>query len=240
MTPHINANPNDFAATVIMPGDPLRAQYIAESYLTNAKRVCDARNMFGFTGDYRGKSVSVMAHGMGIPSVSIYAYELINHFNVKKLIRIGTCGSIGEISNRHNVVVATGAGTSSSVNRERFGGYDYAAVPDFELLRQCWDVAQRLNIPTHFGNTFTNDLLYDKPEGMLQVLKKMNIIAVEMETSALFTVAAQYQAKALSLLTPCINSLTGEEVPSLIQQTTLDQMIELALETAIYSDRPIQ
>lgn len=236
MTPHINANPGDFAATVIMPGDPLRAQYIAETYLTNAKRVCDARNMFGFTGDYCGKPVSIMAHGMGIPSVSIYAYELINSFEVKKLIRIGTCGAIDEALNLHHVVVATGAGTSSSVNRDRFGGYDYAAVPDFDLLRHCWEVAQRHNIPTHFGNTFTNDLLYDKPEGMLQILKKMNIVAVEMETSALFTIAAQYRAKALSLLTPCVNSLTGEEVPALEQQATLDQMIKLALETAIYSD----
>ncbi|MCS3433210.1 purine-nucleoside phosphorylase [Klebsiella sp. BIGb0407] len=240
MTPHINASPSDFAETVIMPGDPLRAQYIAEAYLDNAKRVCDARNMFGFTGYYRGQPVSIMAHGMGVPSISIYTYELINFFNVKKLIRIGTCGVIGENPNLQNVVVATGAGTSSSVNRDRFGGYDYAAVPDFELLRQCWDVAQRRNIPTHFGNTFTNDLLYDKPEGMLQILNKMNIIAVEMETSALFTVAAQYRAKALSLLTPCINSLTGEEVPALQQQTTLDQMIELALETAVYSEHSIR
>jgi len=236
MTPHINASPDDFAATVIMPGDPLRAQYIAEKYLTDAKRVCDARNMFGFTGYYRGKPVSIMAHGMGIPSVSIYVYELINSFNVKTLIRIGTCGVIGDNPNFQNVVVATGAGTSSSVNRDRFGGYDYAAVPDFELLRQCWEVAQQRHIPTQFGNTFTNDLLYDKPEGMLQILDKMNIIAVEMETSALLTLAAQYRAKALSLLTPCINSLTGEEAPAQQQQTTLDQMIELALETAIYSD----
>ncbi|WP_300003221.1 purine-nucleoside phosphorylase [uncultured Cedecea sp.] len=236
MTPHINANPSDFAAAVIMPGDPLRAQYIAETYLTDAKRVCDARNMFGFTGYYRNKPVSVMAHGMGIPSVSIYVYELINSFNVKKLIRIGTCGIIGENPDLQAVVVATGAGTSSSVNRDRFGGYDYAAVPDFGLLRLCWEVAQQRHIPTQFGNTFTNDLLYDKPEGMLQLLNKMNIIAVEMETSALFTLAAQYRAKALSLLTPCINSLTGEEVPALQQQATLDKMIELALETAIYCD----
>lgn len=236
MTPHINANPSDFASTVIMPGDPLRAQYIAETYLVDAKRVCDARNMFGFTGYYRDTPVSIMAHGMGIPSISIYTHELINYFNVKTLIRIGTCGVIGESPDVQKVVVATGAGTSSSSNRERFGGYDYAAVPDFELLRQCWEVAQQQQIPTHFGNTFTNDLLYDKPEGMLQLLHKMNIIAVEMETSALLTIAAQYQARALSLLTPCINSLTGKEVPVLQQKATLDQMIKLALETAIYSE----
>jgi len=236
MTPHINANPGDFADTVIMPGDPLRAQYIAEHYLTDAKRVCDTRNMFGFTGSYRGKPVSIMAHGMGIPSISIYTHELINAFNVKKLIRIGTCGAIDDRFNIHDVIVATGAGTSSSVNRDRFGGYDYAAVPDFDMLRQCWTVAQARQIPTQFGNTFTNDLLYDKPEGMVQVLKKMNILAVEMETSALFTIAAQYRAKSLSLLMACVNSITGEEVEARARQKTLDQMIELALETAIYSD----
>jgi len=159
MTPHINANPGDFAETVIMPGDPLRAQYIAETYLTDAKRVCDTRNMFGFTGYYRGKPISLMAHGMGIPSVSIYAHELINEFGVKKLIRIGTCGAVDSTVDMNNVIVATGAGTSSSANRDRFGGYDFAAVPDFDLLRRCWTVSQHRQLPAQFGNTFTNDLL---------------------------------------------------------------------------------
>jgi len=236
MTPHINANPGDFADTVIMPGDPLRAQYIAETYLTDAKRACDTRNMFGFTGYYQGKRISLIAHGMGIPSVSIYAHELINEFNVKKLIRIGTCGAIDACVDMRNVIVATGAGTSSSANRDRFAGYDYAAVPDFELLRHCWSVAQTRQIPTQFGNTFTNDLLYDKPEAMLPALKKMNILAVEMETSALFTIAAQYRAKALSLLTACVNSVTGEEPTAEELQKSLNNMIELALETAIYND----
>lgn len=135
-----------------------------------------------------------------------------------------------------NVIVATGAGTSSSANRDRFAGYDYAAVPDFELLRHCWTVAQNRQIPTQFGNTFTNDLLYDKPDAMLPALKKMNILAVEMETSALFTLAAQYRAKALSLLTACVNSVTGEEPAADALQRTLDSMYELALETAIFSD----
>ncbi|QKJ87702.1 purine-nucleoside phosphorylase [Paramixta manurensis] len=236
MTPHINANPGDFADTVIMPGDPLRAQYLARTYLTNAQCVCDTRNMFGFTGYYQGERLSVMAHGMGIPSISIYVYELINAFAVKKLIRIGTCGAVDEHSRLYEVIVATGAGTSSSVNRDRFGGYDYAAVPDFDLLRHCWTVAQQRQIPTRFGNTFTNDLLYDKPEGLLPALKKMNILAVEMETSALYTLAAQYRASALSLLTPCVNSSNGAEPDAEGLQTTLDQMIELALETAIFSD----
>ncbi len=236
MTPHINANPGDFAATVIMPGDPLRAQYIANTYLTDVKKVCDIRNMLGFTGHYKGKPLSVMAHGMGIPSVSIYVYELINVFGVKNLIRIGTCGAVDEVVNMRDVIVATGAGTSAAVNRQRFGGYDYAAVPDFDLLRRCWQVSQNHNIAAHFGNTFTNDLLYDKPDGMLDVLKKMNILAVEMETSALYSIAAQYRAKALSILTAVVNSFTGEETTAQERQNTLNQMIELALETAIFTD----
>lgn len=236
MTPHINANPGDFADTVIMPGDPLRAQYIAQTYLTDAQRICDTRNMYGFTGTYHGKPLSIMAHGMGIPSISIYVHELINEFNVKNLIRIGTCGAVDESVNMRDVIVATGAGTSSSVNRDRFNGYDYAAIPDFNLLRRCWQVSQNQQIPAHFGNTFTNDLLYDKPEGMLAALKKMNILAVEMETSALYTIAAQYRANALSILTAVVNSSTGEETTAVEREKTLDQMITLALETAISDD----
>lgn len=236
MTPHINANPGDFAKTVIMPGDPLRAQYIAETHLTDARRVCDTRNMFGFTGLYKGKPISVMAHGMGIPSISVYVHELINEFGVENLIRVGTCGIVDRAANMHSVVVATGAGTSSSVNRDRFGGYDYAAVPDFDLMRRCWTVAQQHAIPAQFGNTFTNDLLYDKPDGMLPLLNKMNIMAVEMETSALYTIAAQYRAKALSLLTGCVDSVTGEMPATEMLQATLNRMIELSLETAIFHD----
>ncbi|RWR02223.1 purine nucleoside phosphorylase [[Pantoea] beijingensis] len=236
MTAHINANPGDFADTVIMPGDPLRAQYIAQTYLTDARCVCNARNMLGFTGHYKGERISVMSHGMGIPSISIYAHELINDFAVKRMIRVGTCGAIDVHHNMSDVIVATGAGTSSSSNRDRFSGYDYAAVPDFDLLRRCWSVAHQRNISTHFGNIFTNDLLYDKPEAMLPALKKMNILAVEMETSALYAIAAQYRAQALSLLTACIFSLTGEEPSAEESQATVDNMIELALETAIYAD----
>lgn len=238
MTPHINARPGDFADTVIMPGDPLRAQRLAESWLTDAVRVCDARNMFGYTGTYKGKRLSIMAHGMGIPSVSIYVHELINGFQVKNLIRIGTCGAVDDSVSMDRVVVATAAGTSSSVNRDRFAGYDYAAAADFSLLRHCWTVAEQQQIPTLFGNTFTNDLLYDKPSAMLPALRKMNILAVEMETSALYTLAAQYRARALSLLTPCINSNTGEEPPAEQQDATLNHMFRLALETALLCDQP--
>lgn len=236
MTPHINAQLGDFADTVIMPGDPQRAEYIAHTYLSDAVQVCDKRNMYGFTGWYQNKQVSVMAHGMGMPSLSIYAHELINVFGVKHLIRVGTCGAVDESVNMNNVIVATGAGTSSSANRERFSGYDYAAVPDFELLRTCWLAAQEEGIETHFGNTFTNDLLYDKPEAMLPALKKMNVLAVEMETSALYAVAAQYRAKALSLLTAVVNSQTGETTQDRDYQITRDNMIKLALATATLID----
>lgn len=233
MTPHINAESGDFADTVIMPGDPLRAQYIAQTYLTDAKRICDTRNMYGFTGWYQDKRISVMAHGMGIPSISIYVHELINEFGVKNLIRIGTCGAVDESVNMRDVIVATGAGTSSAVNRQRFAGYDYAAVPDFDLLLSCWHAARNNAINVHFGNTFSNDLLYDKPKDMLPALRKMNILAVEMETSALYSIAAQYRARALSILTASVNSFSGEQTSASERETTLNQMVELALATAV-------
>ncbi|CAG9297829.1 purine-nucleoside phosphorylase [Celerinatantimonas diazotrophica] len=236
MTPHINAKPGDFADTVIMPGDPLRAQYIAQTYLSDSIRVCDTRNMFGFTGWYQEQRVSVMSHGMGIPSISIYAHELINEFGVKNLIRVGTCGAVDDSVDIRNVIVATGAGTSSSVNRERFSGYDYAAVADFDLLRYCWQAAQNEKIGAHFGNTFTNDLLYDKPEAMLPALRKMHILAVEMETSALYTIAAQYRAKALSILTASVHSISAEPVSAEEYDKTMNQMIKLALVTATLID----
>ncbi|ABV38286.1 purine nucleoside phosphorylase [Shewanella sediminis HAW-EB3] len=138
MTPHINAKQGDFAETVLMPGDPLRAKFIAETYLTEVKEVCNVRNMLGFTGLYKGKPISVMAHGMGVPSVSIYVHELIEHYGVKNLIRVGSAGGVSEDIKVRDIIVATGAGTASLTNRTRFAGYDYAATPDFSLLRACW------------------------------------------------------------------------------------------------------
>lgn len=233
MTPHINAAQGAFADTVLFPGDPLRAKYIAENYLDNAELVCDVRNMFGYTGTYKGKEVSVMGHGMGIPSVSIYAHELIHEYQVKKLIRIGSCGGVADDVHVRDIIVATGAGTASSTNRSRFAGHDYAAVPDFELMKACWQTAENNNIPVRFGNIFTNDLFYGGDANLMPALKKMNILAVEMETAALFAIAAESRVQALSILTVSDHIVTGEETTAEERATTFNQMMELALETAL-------
>lgn len=233
MTPHINAEKNAFAEIVLMPGDPLRAKYIAENYLEDAKQVCDVRNMFGYTGTYKGKKISVMGHGMGVPSVSIYVTELINHYGVKKIIRIGSAGGVAQEINVRDIIVATGASTASATNRTRFAGYDYAAVPDFEMLKTCWQTAEDKNISVKFGCVFTNDLFYGTDENLMPALLKMNILACEMETAALFALAAETRIQALSILTVSDHIITGEETSAEERQNTFDQMMILALETAV-------
>lgn len=236
MSIHINANYNDFSDTVLMPGDPLRAKYISERFLVDSVEICNVRNMLGYTGKYKGNDISVMAHGMGIPSISIYLHELIESFNVKNIIRIGSCGAISENLCLEDIIVATGAGSSSAVNKSRFGGYDYAATPDFKLVNKCWEVSKELNINTRFGNTFTNDLFYDKPKDMIPLLEKMNILGVDMETSELYTLAAMKDVRALSILTSSIHLITGEELKESQSEASFNKMIELALETAISFD----
>lgn len=233
MTPHINANRGDFAETILMPGDPLRAKYIAQTYLSNAKQVCDVRNMLGYTGEYKGQEISVMAHGMGTPSMAIYANELIKEFGAKKLIRIGSCGGVASDISLRDIIVPNGASTGNAMNRARFAGYDYAAVPDFELLKACWQTADMQDVPVRYGNIFTNDFFYEDPEALLPALLKMNILALDMESAALFTIAAQNRVQALSMLTVSDHIITGEKISSADRQTTFNQMMELALETSI-------
>lgn len=233
MTPHINAKPSAFAETILLPGDPLRAKYIAETYLTESELVSDVRNMFGYTGFYKGKKISVMGHGMGVPSASIYFHELIKEYGAKNLIRIGSCGGVADDIYVRDIVVATGSGTAGNTNRVRFAGYDYAAVPDFELLKTCWEVAERNNVPAKFGSVFTNDLFYGCDKDLLPALQKMNILGVEMETSALFAIAAENRVKALSILTVSDHIVTGEETTAEERETTFDQMMLLALDTAV-------
>lgn len=233
MTPHINAASGSIAEIILMPGDPLRAKYIAEKHLENAELVCDVRNMLGYTGAYKGKRISVMGHGMGIPSVSIYAHELIHEYNVKKLIRVGSLGGVADDVYLRDIVVATGACTSSVTNRARFSGYDYAAIPDFELLKACWQTAEKNNIELRFGNIITTDLFYGCDENLIPTLKKMNILGIDMETAALFAIAAENSVQALSILTVSDHVVSGEETTSEERQTTFDKMMLLALDTAI-------
>ncbi len=230
-TPHISANVGEFAETVLMPGDPLRAQYIAENFLDDAKQVTGVRNMYGFTGTYKGKPVSIMGSGMGIPSMSIYARELIVSYGVKNLIRIGTCGGIGSDIKIRDVIFAQGASTDSNVNRARVRGYDFAAIADFGLLLNGVNTAKELGIEAKVGNVFTTDTFYQADNTFYQELDKLGVLAVDMETAGMYGVAAEYGAKAMALFTVSDHVITGEATPSEERQSTFNEMVKIALES---------
>lgn len=232
-TPHINANAGDFAETVLMPGDPLRAQYIAENFLQDAKRVTDVRSMFGYTGSFDGKPVSVMGSGMGVPSISIYAKELITEYGVKNLIRVGTCGGIGDDIKLRDVIIASGASTDSGVNRTRLLGYDFAATASYALLEAAVASARNAGVEAQVGNVFTSDLFYSPEEALIPTLRKMGILAVEMEVAGLYGVAAEYGAKALGIMTVSDHIVRGEATSSDERQTTFNEMIQIALKAAV-------
>ncbi|NOK20844.1 purine-nucleoside phosphorylase [Corallococcus carmarthensis] len=231
-TPHISASPGDFAEVVLMPGDPLRARYISERFLENARAVTSVRNMLGFTGTFRGKRLSVMGHGMGVPSISIYATELVKSYGAKVLIRVGSCGALRTDVKLRDVIVAMGAGTDSNVNRMRAMGHDFPAVADFTLARRAVEAAEKRGKPVRVGNVFTSDLFYHPQEALNATLAKMGILAVEMEIAGLYGVAAEFGARALALLTVSDHILTGEHLSPEDRQTTFDEMIELAFDVA--------
>ena len=232
-TKHMNAEPGDFAQTVLMPGDPLRAKFIAENFLQGARQVTDVRNMLGFTGEYRGQAISVMAHGMGIPSASIYCTELIQDYGVKRLIRVGSCGTVHPAVGLRDVVIAMGASTDSGVNRMRFGGHDLAALASFGLLRNAVRAAEKNNLKFHVGNVFSADLFYTPQSAMFDLMEKYNILGVEMETAGIYALAAEHGVDALAICTVSDNIRTGEALSSAERQTSFDEMIQLALETAV-------
>jgi purine-nucleoside phosphorylase len=230
---HINAQPGDFAPTVLMPGDPLRAQYIAERYLRDARRVTDVRNMFGYTGSYQGKPVSLMAHGMGIPSASIYCHELLAEFGVRRIIRVGSCGSVHPDVKLRHIVIAMGASTDSGVNRMRFRGYDLAALADFRLVREAVRIAEERKLAFHVGNVFSADLFYTPEPEMFDVMRKYNIVGVEMEAAGIFTLAAEFGAESLAICTVSDDIPNRKGLPVGERQTGFDEMIQLALDTAL-------
>ncbi len=231
-TPHINAEAGDFAETVLMPGDPLRAKFIADTWLKDAKLVNTVRNMFGYTGTYQGKRVSVMAHGMGIPSCSIYATELIKDYAVKNIIRVGSCGALMKGIKLGEIIIAMGASTDSKVNRMRLMDHDFAAIADYDLLRLAVDVAGEQKKPVRVGNVFSSDLFYTPQPEMFDKLEKMNVMAVEMELAGLYGLAAEYGARALGILTVSDHIRTDEHLSTDERQTSFGEMITLALETA--------
>ncbi len=236
MTAHINAEAGDFASTVLMPGDPLRAKYIAENFLDNVRQVTELRGMLGFTGEYKGKAVSVMGSGMGIPSASIYAKELITEFGVERIIRVGSCGAVNPSINLRDVVIGMGASTDSNVNRIRFKGYDFAAIADYELLANAVNTAKTLNMNAKVGNLFSADLFYTPDTEMFDVMERYNILGVEMEAAGLYGVAAEFGAKALTICTVTDHIKRGEAMPGDQRQTSLNEMITLALESVLLLD----
>ena len=229
-----NAAPGDFAETVLMPGDPLRAKYIAEKYLTDASQVSDVRNMLGFTGSYKGMRISVAAHGIGIPSACLYCTELITEFGVQRIIRVGSCGTISESVRMRDIVIAMGASTDSNVNRVRFNGFDFAALADYDLLQNVVSAARAQGVRFHVGNVFSSDLFFPPPgKEMWDVMERLNVPVVEMEVAGIYGVAAEYGARAVALctVTDDARAVTGLSVEA--RQSSLDQMIEVALEAAL-------
>lgn len=232
-TPHINAQLGDFADTVLMPGDPLRAKFIAETYLEDVQQVCDVRNMFGYTGTYKGKKVSVMGHGMGIPSCSIYVHELIAEYGVKNIIRIGSCGAVRDDVKLMDVVIGMGASTDSKVNRIRFSGHDFAAIADYDLLETAVNQARAKNVPIKVGNVFSADLFYTPEPEIFEKMKNLGILGVDMEAAGIYGVAADLGARALTILTVSDHILRGEKLSAEDRQKSFHDMMQVALETAI-------
>lgn len=232
-TPHIDAKPEDFAKTVLMPGDPLRAKFIAENFLEDAVLVNNVRGIHGYTGTYKGTRVSVMASGMGMPSIGIYSYELFNFFDVDNIIRIGSAGGMCEKVKVRDIVIAQGACTTSRYSHTFNLPGDFAPISDFELLRTTVEKAEELNIKYVVGNVLSSDVFYgDTPEQSAS-WQKMGVLAVEMEAAALFMNAARANKKALAMFTISDHILTGESLPAIDRQNSFTDMMKLALETAV-------
>jgi purine-nucleoside phosphorylase len=234
MSTHIGAQPGEIAERVLMPGDPLRAKWIAETFLTDARCYSTVRNMLGFTGTYQGVEVSVQGSGMGMASCGIYTHELINDYGVKTLIRVGTCGSITDSLGLREVVAAIGSATDSAMNRLRFDGLiEYAPVADFGLLRGAVDAAARRGIEMHIGPILASDTFYSDRPDLYHKLADYGVLAVEMESAALYTIAARFRARALTLLTVSDNLKTREHTTAQEREQTFGQMVEIALDAAI-------
>jgi purine-nucleoside phosphorylase len=215
-----------------MPGDPLRAKFIAERFLEGARQVTAVRNMLGYTGSFRGRRVSVLGHGMGIPSISIYATELVKFYGARSLIRVGSCGALRPDIALRDVIVAHAAGTDSNVNRARCLGYDLPAVADFSLTRRAVEVAERLAIPIRVGTVWSSDLFYAPPSALNDRLEQLGVLALEMEAAGLYGVAAEYGARALALLTVSDHLRTEQALSSSERETSFSAMAELALTVA--------
>jgi len=227
MSTHISAKPGEIAPTILLPGDPLRAKWIAETFLENAVQYSNVRNMLGFTGTYQGRSISVQGTGMGAPSIGIYAYELFNDYGVQQAIRVGTSGGIAPTKLR-DVVIAMAASTDSQINRRATNGLDFAPIANYELLERAVNAARTMGIDFHVGGVASGDLFYDETDSLAQ-WTKLGILALEMETSQLYTLAARFGRKALSILTVSDMMDGSGHTTSEERETGFRNMVEIAL-----------
>ena len=232
MSVHINAKKGDIADTILLPGDPLRAKYIAETFLEDVVQYNEVRNMFGYTGTYKGKRISVQGTGMGVPSISIYVTELMAEYDVQKLIRVGTCGSIHKDVKVRDVILAQSASTDSKMNEIIFNGINFAPTANFDLLLKAYNAGIEKGLNLKVGNVFTEDVFYNE-HAEHEKWAQYGILALEMESSALYTLAAKFGRQALSILTVSDHLLTGEVTSSEERQLTFNDMIVVALDAAI-------
>ena len=230
-TPHNRAEGGDIAEKILLPGDPLRAKFIAENFLENAVCYNDVRGMYGYTGIYKGERVSVQGTGMGMPSMHIYANELMEVYKVKKLIRVGTCGSLREDVHLKDVVIAIGSTTDSNMNKDRFGSISFAPTASFSMLKRAYEIAMEEKVSAIVSNVFTSDKFYDdNAQQKNSLLASYGIAAVAMETCELYTLAAKHHTEALTMLTVSDNLITGEKCTTEERQTSFNDMIKVALE----------
>ncbi|XBC37623.1 MAG: purine-nucleoside phosphorylase [Buchnera aphidicola (Meitanaphis elongallis)] len=232
-TPHINAKKGDFSDFVLMPGDPIRAKYIAKNYLDNVIEVTNVRSMLGFTGNYRGKRISVMGHGIGIPSCLIYVQELITKYHVQKIIRIGTCGTVCKDINLSDLIVCLGASTDSKTNRLKFKDNDFAAVASFDLVCNLVLASKNLGFHINVGNLFTTDLFYHNDDDILKIVKRFNILGIDMETAGLYSISAEFGIKSASICTVSDHILKKSRISSKDRESSLDNMIRISLDSTM-------
>lgn len=232
-TPHIAAVPEDLARTVLMPGDPLRSKYIAENFLTDAKLINNIRGIQGYTGTYEGTRVTVMASGMGMPSIGIYSYELYNFYGVENIMRIGSAGSIHMDVNVRDIVMAMGTSTNSNYVRQFQVPGTYAPIADYGMLKQAIAEAEKIGATYHVGNVLSSDTFYDDQEDANDYWQKMGVLCIEMETAALYMNAARAGKHALGIFTISDHILKKEALSAEERQTSFTQMMEIALRTAV-------
>ena len=234
MTPHNSAQPGDYAEAVLLPGDPLRAKWVAETFLDSPKQVNAVRNCLGYTGSWKGKPVSVQATGMGQPSLSIYVHELLNFYGVKTAIRIGTCGGLNAGVKVRDLIIAQAASTDSTIVRDAFGAYTFAPIADFELLADAARRAREQGLNAHVGNILSSDIFYHV-DGLkaYETLIAHGVLGVEMETAALYTLCARFGARGLSICTMTDGLVTKEELSAAERQSSLEEMVKLSLDVAV-------